>query len=202
MIKNLLFDFGDIFINLDKTAVYTELKKLGCTATEEEILSLNEVYEIGDFSTEDFIHEMKQFTPNATDQQIGEAWNSILKDFPVKRLEFLKAIVDSEDYKVFLVSNTNDLHINWIAENIPFYEEFKDLFDQFYLSQEVGMRKPNPAIYQLILDMNAINAEETLFIDDTKENTDSAAALGCKVWNLKPGEEDVTQLFTINSELF
>ncbi len=202
MIKNLLFDFGDIFINLDKTAVYAELKKLGCTATEEEILELNEVYEIGDYTTEDFIHELKQFTPGATDQQIADAWNSILKDFPVKRLEFLKAIAESEEYKLLFISNTNDLHIDWVKENIPFFEEFKAQFDQFYLSQELGMRKPNPSVYELIFDMNNIKAEETLFIDDTKANTDSAAALGCKVWNLIPGEEEVTQLFTVKSELF
>lgn len=202
MIKNLLFDFGDIFINLDKNAVYTELKKIGCTATEEEILELNELYEIGDYATEDFIHELKQFTPNATDQQIADAWNSILKDFPVKRLEFLKAIADSGEYKLLFISNTNDLHIDWVKENVPFFEAFKEQFDQFYLSQEVGMRKPNPSVYELILEMNNIKAEETLFIDDTKANTDSAAALGCQVWNLQPGKEDITELFTIKKELF
>lgn len=202
MIKNLLFDFGDIFINLDKTSIVKEFQKLGCTATAEDIASLNEVYEVGDMSTEDFIHEIKQMTPNATDEQIIDAWNSILKDFPVRRLEFLKAIVDSEEYKVFLLSNTNDLHIEWIAKNVPHFEEFKGLFDQFYVTQEVGMRKPNPAIFQLMLDMNNLKAEETLFIDDTKENTDSAASLGYKVWNLIPGKDDVTELFTTNKELF
>lgn len=202
MIKNLLFDFGDIFINLDKPSIFKEFQKLGSSATPEDIARINEIYEIGDMSTEDFIHEIKQFTPNATNEQIVNAWNSILKDFPVRRLEFLKAIVDSEDYKVFLLSNTNDLHIEWIAENVPHFEEFKSLFDQFYVTQEVGMRKPNPAIFQLILDMNNIKAEETLFIDDTKENTDSAASLGFKVWNLIPRQDDVTELFTTNKELF
>jgi len=202
MIKNLLFDFGDIFINLDKPSTFKEFQKLGTTATKEDIGRINEIYEVGDMSTEDFIHEMKQFTPNATDTQIVDAWNSILKDFPVRRLEFLKAIIDSGDYRVFLLSNTNDLHIEWIAKNVPFFEEFKGLFEQFYVTQEVGMRKPNPAIFQLVLDMNSIKAEETLFIDDTKENTDSAAGLGYKVWNLIPGKDDVTELFTVNKDLF
>lgn len=202
MIKNILFDFGDVFLNLDKTAVYTELKKLGCTATETEILELNELYEIGDMTTENFIAELQQFTPNASATDLKNAWNSILKDFPAERLEFLKALADSEDYKLLFLSNTNDLHIEWVEQNIPFFEEFKAQFDQFYLSQELGMRKPNPMVYQFILDMNNITAEETLFIDDTKANTDSAAMLGCHVWNIIPEKEDVTQLFTIKKELF
>lgn len=202
MIKNIVFDFGDIFINLDKSSILKEFKKLGTTATANDIAGINEVYEVGDMSTEDFIHEIKQLTPNATDEQIVVAWNSILKDFPVRRLEFLKAIVDSDQYRVFLLSNTNDLHIEWIKKNVPHFEEFKDCFEQFYVTQEVGMRKPNPAIFQLVLEMNNLEAEETLFIDDTKENTDSAAALGYKVWNLIPGEDEVTELFTAKKELF
>jgi len=202
MIKNLLFDFGDIFIDLDKPSILKEFQKLESSVTAEDITGVNEIYEIGDLSTEDFIHEIKQYIPNATDEQIIDAWNSILKDFPVRRLEFLKAIVDSEEYKVFLLSNTNDLHIEWIEKNVPHFEEFKALFDQFYVTQEVGMRKPNPAIFQLMLDMNNIKAEETLFIDDTKENTDSAATLGYQVWNLIPGKEDVTELFITKKELF
>jgi len=177
MIKNLLFDFGDIFINLDKTSILKEFQKLESSATAEDIARLNEIYEVGDLSTEDFIHELKQFMPNATEVQIIDAWNSILKDFPIRRLEFLKAIVASEEYNVFLLSNTNDLHIEWIAKNVPHFEEFKELFDQFYVTQEV-------------------------FIDDTKENTESAASLGYKVWNLIPGKDDVTELFTTNKELF
>ncbi len=202
MIKNIVFDFGDIFINLDKPSILREFQKLETTASANEIVSLNEVYEIGDLSTENFIYEIKQLTPKATETQIIDAWNSILKDFPIRRLEFLKAIVDSNQYRVFLLSNTNDLHIEWIKENIPHFEEFKDCFEQFYLTQEVGMRKPNPAIFQLVLDMNNLVAEETLFIDDTKENTDSAASLGYKTWNLIPGKDEVTELFTTKKDLF
>jgi len=202
MIKNLLFDFGDIFIDLDKTAILREFKKLGSTVSTADIDRINKTYEVGDMSTENFIEALKQFTPNATDQQIIDAWNSILKDFPIQRLEFLQAIADSEEYKIFLLSNTNDLHIEWIEKNVPHFEAFKACFNQFYLSQELGMRKPNAGVFQLLLDMNNLEAEETLFVDDLKENADSAASLGYNVWNLVPGKEDVTELFTIKKELF
>lgn len=202
MIKNLLFDFGDIFIDLDKSSIQREFEKLGSTATAEDIEKINKVYEVGDMSTENFIEEIKQFIPKASNQQIIDAWNSILKDFPVYRLEFLQAIAASEEYKIFLLSNTNDLHIEWIEKNVPYFQEFKDCFNQFYFSQELGMRKPNASVFQLVLDMNGLEASETLFVDDLKENTDSAATLGYKVWNLIPGKEEVTELFTIKKDLF
>ena len=49
-----------------------------------------------------------------------------------------------------------------------------------------------------MLEANHLIAEETLFIDDTKENTIAAKSLGIQVWHLIPGNEDVVELFTKN----
>jgi putative hydrolase of the HAD superfamily len=75
-------------------------------------------------------------------------------------------------------------------------------FDAFYLSQEINLRKPDASCYNYILKEQDILAEETLFIDDTKENTDAAKALRFKVWNINPKTEDVVDLFTTNAHLF
>ena len=58
------------------------------------------------------------------------------------------------------------------------------------------MRKPNPDIYEHVLNENSLAPDETLFIDDTKENTDSAQRLGIQCWNLQVGKEDITELIT------
>jgi len=57
------------------------------------------------------------------------------------------------------------------------------------------MRKPNRNIYEYVLNENDLNVLQTLFIDDTKENTEAAKYLGFNVWNLVPGKEDITNLF-------
>ena len=75
-------------------------------------------------------------------------------------------------------------------------------FEQFYLSHEIGFRKPNTNIYEFVLQENKLNASETLFIDDTKENTDAAKLLGFKVWNNNPYKQDVVNLFSIKKDLF
>jgi len=100
------------------------------------------------------------------------------------------------------LSNTNKLHIDWIKDKVEFYDDFKNQFHVFYLSHEINLRKPNANIYEFVLLENNLKPEECLFIDDTKENTDSASKLGIHTWNINPTTEDVVNLFTINNHLF
>ena len=201
MIKNIIFDFGDIFINLDKQAPIKAFTELGLTF-RPEIENINNKYEVGAISSQEFVASYKEWLPNCSEQQIIDAWNSILLDFPEFRLNFLKELASNTNYKLFLLSNTNDLHIDWIKSHVSFYEDFKNQFDVFYLSQEIGYRKPNNDIYEFVLHENNIAAHETLFIDDTTPNTITANQLGIHTWNLQPGKEDVIDLFKIKADLF
>lgn len=197
MIKNIIFDFGDIFINLDKPATLRELAKLGVTDISESMMKVYHQYEMGLISTDEFVSYFHNEFAIAKEDLI-RSWNAILLDFPKERLQFLKELSASKKYRLFLLSNTNDLHISWIQNDwgSALYNEFKNCFEQFYLSHEIHFRKPNADIYEFVLQKNNLVAEETLFIDDIKENTDSANELGIKVWNLIPGEDEVAELFT------
>lgn len=198
MIKNIIFDFGDIFINLDKKATFNELEKLGITEISDEMMAVAHQYERGLISTDEFIEFFnKKF--KVAKEDLVFAWNSILLDFPLRRLTFLKELAKSKKYRLFLLSNTNNLHISSVKNSLgtEFYNEFKNCFEQFYLSHEIHFKKPDVAIYEFVLNENNLIAEETLFVDDLKENTDSANTLGIKTWNLIPGQEDITELFTI-----
>ena len=197
MIKNIIFDFGDIFINLDKQGTYKAMAALGVTDISEEMMNVYHQYEKGLISTDEFINFYHtKFGIKKADLVV--AWNAILLDFPEKRLQFLKELSASKKYRLFLLSNTNELHISWIQEDwgLELNNEFKNCFEQFYLSHEINFRKPDSEIYQFVLDQNKLVAEETLFVDDLKENTEAAKEVGLQVWNLIPGEEDVTELFT------
>ncbi len=203
MIKNLIFDFGDIFINLDKTgAMNNALALFKCSELSTEMIETNMAYEKGLISTNDFINFYSTAYPNLSKQQIIDAWNYILLDFPIHRLEFLEDICTK--YRCFLLSNTNELHINWIKEQwkTPLYNRFKKCFEQFYLSHEIHMRKPDAEIYTFVLTANNLNPEDTIFIDDLSENTKAAQKLGIHTWNLIPESQDVTNLTSINNTLF
>nr|WP_321224628.1 HAD family phosphatase [uncultured Psychroserpens sp.] len=202
-IKTLIFDFGDVFINLDKQGAMTNaLELFEVDELPEELVSINTLYEQGLISTEEFIEFYTDNFPKLSKKEIIDAWNYILKDFPQHRLEFIKQLAKDKTYKLILLSNTNDLHISWIAKNVSFYEDFKACFDKFYLSHEIYLRKPNADIYEFVLGENKLNANECIFIDDTKDNTDTAAAMGLNVWHIDETKQDIVDLFTINKELF
>ena len=195
MINAIIFDFGDIFINLDKQATHDGLKNLGISHWNEDLDQLNLQYEVGSISAEEFLSGIQKHSNNASIDDIRAAWNSILADFPLYRLEFLQML--SQKYRLFLLSNTDAIHIETFEQKsgTSFYSDFYQCFEKVYFSFEIGMRKPNPDVYSLILDQHGLQAKQTLFIDDKKENTDAAAALGLQVWNLQVGKEDVVDLF-------
>ncbi|PTX61709.1 putative hydrolase of the HAD superfamily [Kordia periserrulae] len=204
MIKNIIFDYGDIFINLDKTATNRELLQLGISDFTPEMISKNQAYEKGLITTDEFVDFYHTQFPKATKNQLIDAWNAILLDFPKHRMEFIKNLAKDNNYRLFILSNTNDLHISWIQQDwgMELYTEFKNCFEQFYLSHEIHLRKPDANIYEFVLQQNNLQPEETIFIDDTKENTETAASLGIHTWNLIPGKEDIVDLFTHKKLLF
>ena len=202
MIRTIIFDFGDVFLDLDKPATARELKKFEISHFSEEMLQQNRHYEKGLLTSEEFISGYCESFPKLTSEAFTNSWNAILIDFPEDRLEFLKKLKQEKSYRLILLSNTNHIHIDWVKQNISFFEEFKNCFDAFYLSQELNLRKPEPEIYRYVLEKHDLKPEETLFIDDTSENTEAAEKLGIHTWNIDPATEDVTNLFIVKKELF
>ena len=198
MIKNIIFDFGDIFINLDKPAVFKALENVGYKEVTPELDDIFKAYEMGLMTSENFILKLNEIFPSATPKQLRDAWNSILLDFPENRLLFLEKLAAEKKYRLFLLSNTNEIHIDYVINTMgeAQFDRFKDCFEKFYLSHEINLRKPNKDIYEFVLNENNLIAEETFFVDDTQENTDASAALEIKSWNLLVGKEDIIQLKT------
>jgi len=195
MINTIIFDFGDIFINLDKEAPINGLKKLGLTQWNEDLNQLNLQFEKGQMSEENFLLGIQKHVPNASFDEILIVWNSILLDFPLRRLEFLQKL--TKKYRLFLLSNTDSIHIDTFErENgLSFTRDFYMCFERVYFSFEMGMRKPDAEIFNYLIKNHELSPKRTLFIDDKKENTDAALALGLKVWNLQVGQEDIIDLF-------
>lgn len=202
MINTLIFDFGDVFINLDKPAIERSLNKLGISTITNEMLEIAMNYEKGLISTDVFITSFTKKFPMISNKEFTIAWNSIILDFPEHRLTFIEHLASLKKYKLILLSNTNELHIEQVIENMSFdrYLSFKNCFDQFYLSHEIKLRKPDHSIYEFVLIKNNLIAKNCFFIDDTKENTDAASELGIRTWNNNPKNEDVIDLF--NNSVF
>lgn len=203
MIKNLIFDFGDVFLDLDKPgAMKNALEIFQIDSLTEEMVAVNCLYEQGLISTSEFIDFYCNYFSHISKEDLIDIWNYVLKQFPRYKLDFLKQLYKTGDYQLILLSNTNELHMDWVRQNIKFYKEFKSNFHRFYLSHEINLRKPDKEVFEFVLNKNNLLATETLFIDDTKENTDVASKLGMHTWNIDETTEDIVNLFTIKKDLF
>ncbi|MEO1486349.1 MAG: HAD family phosphatase [Bacteroidota bacterium] len=196
MIRNLILDFGDVFINLDKPATARAMTPFGFTAIDAALQEVFNAYEKGTISSEAFLDMTQQRFPKARRTDLITAWNAILLDFPQARLEFLEQLAAEKQYRLFLLSNTNEIHIDHVKKVMgqEKFNRFQNAFEVFYLSYEMGMRKPDAEIFQFVLDQNQLQAEETLFVDDTLENILSAKSLDIQTWHLQVGQEDFLEL--------
>ena len=183
-IKNIIFDLGGIFLNIDFLKTETAFIQLGVNDfnnfyTQHHASDLFELLETGKISPEEFHQSFVQQTGiPLTYQQVVDAWNALLLDFPAERLQWLENI--GKKYKIFLFSNTNKLHYDAFTESFHQQtgKDFNQYFIKAYYSHEIGLRKPYPESFLYILNEQNLKAEETLFIDDTLSNIEGAQKVG------------------------
>lgn len=186
-IKNIIFDLGDVIINIDVPLAARSFAELSNRPLEEvqALIHQNEVFkkfETGQLSATDFrayIRELLQ-QPDWSDELIDEAWNSLLLDIPPQRIEKIQELAQ-KGYRLFLLSNTSSIHIdkvNKILHQTTGIEQLDDLFEKLFLSYEMGVMKPHPDIYHGVLTEAGLLAHESLFLDDNADNIRAAAACG------------------------
>ncbi|WP_439882012.1 HAD family hydrolase [Pontibacter sp. MBLB2868] len=191
-IKNIIFDLGGVIINIDYQKSVKELQKLckeNCQVefSQKEQSHLFDLYETGNSSSEEFRNDLrKAYQIEATDEEIDAAWNAMLLDIPQERIDLLRAL--GKKYRIFLLSNTNAIHLkrfNEIVEHSFTIPSLDSLFEEAYYSHLVGKRKPDSDIFELILNQHDLNKEETLFIDDSIQHIKSANEIGIKTLHLQ-----------------
>lgn len=153
-------------------------------------------FEMGLISSDEFVTRLSKHAPPGTsDTEIIEIWNRMLLELPRERIEMLLLL--KKKYKVFLLSNTNEIHINYINEYLrqtyPDIEFETACFHRVYYSYRMGNRKPNLSIYKDLLEKESILPEETIFIDDNIDNIHAARKIGLSAHHHNP-EDDLIQV--------
>src|ERR1700690_2577875 len=194
-IEAIIFDLGGVILNIDYNLTRNAFEKIGLKNfhnmySQADADDLFSKLETGKISEQDFYNEFNKRTGlGLSSTQIESAWNAMLLTFREKSLNFLDAL--KPNYKLFLLSNTNHIHLN--AFNKIYLEKkrdkpFEEYFDKAYYSCTVGLRKPNADIYEFVLKENELDAGRTLFVDDSAQNVETARALGMQTILLAPGE--------------
>ena len=199
-IKNIIFDLGGVLINIDynktteafKAISYTEFDNL---FSQHNASPLFEALETGKVEEKEFLKQMRSFSFRpVTDEQIITAWNAMIISFRKESLVFLEEF--STKYNLYLLSNTNSIHLKCFQE-IFTRDTGKPLLDVYFnkawYSHLVGLRKPYPEIYEFALQEGDMVPAETFFIDDTAANIETALNLGIKT-HLLLSTERIEQL--------
>jgi len=191
-IKNIIFDLGGVFFNIDyalteKAFINLGVHNFSALYNQHKASDLFELLETGKISPENFYQSFRNISnTQLTNEQIKNAWNAMLLSLPKERIYWLQII--KSNYKIFLYSNTNQIHYDCFiktANAISPNNNFNNLFIKAYYSHLCGFRKPYTESYIKILQEQQLNPSETLFIDDTLVNIEGAAKAGLQVLHLQ-----------------
>lgn len=186
-IKNIIFDLGGILVGLNKQRSVQAFQQIGAANVAkyvEEHLTADLFLEIetGKMDTAEFCNEVRSMAQcSAKDEEIIWAWNQLLTGIPNKKKQQLIQL--KQRHRLFLLSNTNKMHWQKCTKDFFPYLEYtaNSYFEKVYLSYEMHLSKPHSNIFTSVLETSKLLPAETLFIDDSLENCQSAANLGIEV---------------------
>ena len=185
MIKNIIFDYGNVIFDIDHQLTINAFKNLGLQKESSFFGHLQQnplfdQFEMGKISPAEFRNSVREITEkDFSDELIDDAWNTLLLGIRPGYLEFLSEMKNK--YRTFLLSNNNEIHYNWInnyLEKTFHVPNMSAYFEHDYYSHLMGMRKPNKDIFEFVLNKHQLNPEETLFIDDSPQHLETAKQLG------------------------
>ncbi len=194
-IKTIIFDFGGVILDIDPQITIKEFQKMGFkdvakTNSKEFIEDIIRKFERGIYTPEVFRKKLRAFLElEVSDQKLDDAWNALIYDIPAERIEVLEQV--KKNYQMLLLSNSNEIHYDLYVRDLQLrfgYREFDELFDKSYFSFDVHLSKPDPEVYEFIMNQHDLKPSETLFIDDNEENIAAASKLGLKTYLLAKPE--------------
>lgn len=193
-VKNIIFDFGGVILNIDYKLTEAAFARLGLTDfagmySQASQNNLFDTFEKGLITPAEFRMEIRKFIGSASDEQIDKAWNSMLLDLPDERIKLLDRL--KKTHRIFLLSNTNEIHFTAFTAYMKdkFKRDvFSNVFEKAYVSHRIHMRKPDTEIFEFVLAENKLTRDETLFIDDSIQHIEGAKRSGIQTHFLKNGE--------------
>ncbi len=176
-IKAILFDMGNVLLFFNariSSKAFSEATGL----SEEEIWELFFISELerrytrGEISSKTFYEQVNQYFPKKVDYEtFARLWNDIFTE-NTEMDELLAKL--KKHYPLYMISNTNDLHFEYIKKSFKVTKHFTG----FFPSHEVGHRKPSHEMFKHVLKEIKFKPEETVFVDDIIEFVESAKQVG------------------------
>lgn len=178
MIKAIIFDYGNVVARFDNRLLLQNILPFSHKSREEleaqvyHSTDLHIQYETGLISSDDFFTQIKEIAALTISKQ----------DFITQFCDIFTPIHSTHEliqtlkpnYKLGLLSNTNEWHYEHAIKLSPVYQAF----DAVSLSYQVKAMKPNPKIYLDMASKLSMSPDQCVYIDDIQKNVDGAATLG------------------------
>ena len=177
-IKSAIFDLGNVLVEVHPERAVSGFLQKSQNVPRDEILDLItssdlfDEYQLGKLDNIGIYKGLKfRLRTDFSYDFFKRLWQEMFDPIP-SMIAFLERL--KSKYTLILLSNTNSLHIEYIEKTYSFFH----LFDHLVLSHEVGLLKPDHAIFQVALDRAKAGPEECIFLDDRLENVKAAESLG------------------------
>lgn len=202
-VSAIIFDLGGVILNIDYNKTSQTFKDLGLGNFDElysqaKQSNLFDDFETGRMSSVQFRDELRSISGvSLLDKDIDNAWNAMLLDMPVERIEFLEEL--SKSKPLYLLSNTNEIHVKQFETDMKsngLFDRFTEVFQNYYYSSAIGYRKPDKEAFKYVCEQNALEPSATLFIDDSIQHVEGAKEAGLQAIHLNTKESDIIQLFS------
>jgi len=192
-IRTVIFDMGNVLLHYDATRACKNFARACQTPFLKLWLhfftsAVEKAYTRGEISSRDFYqHSMKILKKPVPYTVFKQYWNEIFweNEGMNKILVRLK-----KHYPLYVISNTNDMHFEYIKSEFPILKHFKKLFP----SHQVGARKPEAIIYEKVLKRIGVRAEESVFVDDVPKFVRGARKVGMHAIRFRNNEQLVRDL--------
>lgn len=216
--KNIFFDLGGVLFNIDLMGALRNFRDLGMPLPPDFLdggaktlaglpkdahpfFQMIHAMDVGRMHREEFLSVMHtQCRPDVTDEEIIDAYCSMI-NVPVSRLKLMKEL--RKRYKVYLLSNIGDIHWDFVLRTTrALGHPMDDCFDRCFCSFELGVAKPDPAIFQRVIEESGVVPEESLYIDDFDDNITAGRAAGLLAYKIEGNtlEQHVEHLFGTDAE--
>ena len=202
-IKNIIFDFGGVLVDLEPQACLDAFAALGLPQVAGYLTPYGHKgpfgqVENGEITLSEFSDEIRKiFNTSITDEQIENAWAAFLLHTPKNKMQMVHEL--GKKYRVFLLSNTNPIHIRKLEEFEEAGYPVKECFEKLYLSYEIGLSKPGRPIFEYVMLDAGLKPEETLLVDDSPANCKTASELGMRTFQPQPYEDFTGELLQPNA---
>ncbi|MFC2114104.1 HAD family hydrolase [Bacteroidota bacterium] len=186
-IEHIIFDFGGVLYTIDFQRLINAFNQLAIPDSlwSDKKDNIFIQLERGEISGEEFIDLLQLSSPlNPGKSEVRDAFCAILVGMPVENLRFLRRI--ARNYPCYLLSNTNEIHFEYFSHEIKSDAQTKEFYNSFkkeYYSHELGLRKPDPLIYEYVIEDSGISPESCLFVDDLIDNVQAARKWGFQVFH-------------------